>query len=108
MEGLSVRKFNPNTNTYFTIEGATLSQESINGSSVAVATYQITDGGELDMDGVVDGNIEDPAGIATQASLTGNLASTGRSTTLFVIIAVLLTLTSSALLLARRKVLIKA
>lgn len=108
IEGLSVRKFNPNTNTYFTIEGATLSQESINGSSVAVATYQITDGGELDMDGVVDGKIEDPAGIATQASLAGNLASTGQSTALFIIIASLLTLASSVLVFSHGTVKSKA
>lgn len=50
---------------YATIAGASISQQTINGHSVAVATYEITDGGELDMDGEVNGSIEDPAGIAS-------------------------------------------
>jgi hypothetical protein len=86
-EGLEVRKFNPNTNTYFDIKGADLSQETINGSSVTVATYQITDGGELDMDGVVNGEISDPAGVGKPVSTLSILASTGASSSLLVVVA---------------------
>ena len=75
---------------------------------MAVANYQVTDGGKLDMDGEVNGRIEDPAGIASEVSSIGSLANTGQSTTLFVIIAGLMALTSSTLLFVRRKVLIKA
>lgn len=46
---------------------------------MAVANYQVTDGGELDMDGTVNGLIEDPAGIAKEVSSANSLASTGSS-----------------------------
>jgi hypothetical protein len=79
-DGLSVRKFNPNTNQYFDIPGATLTQQTINGSNVVVATYQITDGGNLDMDSEANGEIVDPAGVATLTATSNNaLASTGNN-----------------------------
>lgn len=58
------RKFNFNTNAYFAIPGAAITQETINGHSVAVLTYDITDGGILDLDETVDGQFIDPAGLA--------------------------------------------
>lgn len=61
---LGVRKFNPNTNAYFAVPGATLTERSIDGVKVTVATYEITDGGVLDMDGEANGIIVDPAGVA--------------------------------------------
>jgi hypothetical protein len=63
-DGLVLRKHNPNTNAYFTIDDAVLSVQTINGQEVTVVTYQVTDGGERDVDGVVDGMINDPAGLA--------------------------------------------
>ncbi len=63
--GKLLRKHNPTTNAYFTITDASISTQTINGSSVTVVTYQITDGGERDTDGVADGIINDPAGLAT-------------------------------------------
>lgn len=92
LEGLSVRKFNPNTNQYFDIPGATLTQQTIDGSNVVVATYQITDGGDLDMDSVANGEIVDPAGVATAiATNNGALAATGQTTdTLLLLISILL------------------
>lgn len=50
---------------YQTINDAAISQEEIGGRSVLVVTYQVTDGGPLDADGVVNGVIVDPAGPAT-------------------------------------------
>ncbi len=65
--GLTLRKFNPNTSAYFSVSGATLSSVTIGGRSATVATYQIVDGGVLDTDGVVNGTIVDPVGLASQA-----------------------------------------
>lgn len=66
-EGLVVRKYNPNTNAYFNLSGAfgaTLEEVTIDGHIVTVASYQITDGGILDMD-QEPGMIADPAGLAS-------------------------------------------
>ncbi|MEO6760999.1 MAG: InlB B-repeat-containing protein [Candidatus Saccharimonadales bacterium] len=49
---------------YENVPGATISRETIGGQSVMVASYQVTDGGALDEDGVVNGVIIDPAGPA--------------------------------------------
>lgn len=65
--GLTLRKFNPNTSAYFSVTGAVLSSITIGGRSATVATYQIVDGGNLDTDGVVNGTIVDPVGLATLA-----------------------------------------
>lgn len=65
--GLLARKYNPNTSAYFTITGATISQQTIGGQSVAVVSYQATDGGELDIDNTANGIIIDPVGLASPA-----------------------------------------
>ena len=62
-----LRKHNPTTNAFFTIGNANITTQTINGQSVAVVTYQVTDGGVLDIDGIADGIIKDPAGLATIA-----------------------------------------
>lgn len=62
-DSLTLRKFSTKINGYFTINEAVLTQETINGHSVAVATYLITDNGNLDMNDQV-GIIADPAGLA--------------------------------------------
>lgn len=51
---------------YTTIPGATLSDTTIGGHSVVVLTYQVTDGGDLDADGVANQVIVDPAGIGVE------------------------------------------
>lgn len=82
-DGMVFRKFNPNTNKYSTVESAVISEEIIDGHNVAVVTYQLTDGGELDTDGLVDGQFADPAGLASvvtdEANITATLADTGSS-----------------------------
>jgi hypothetical protein len=65
--GLVLRKYNPTTHAYFTVPGATLSQQTIGGQTATVATYQITDGSALDADGLVNGTIIDPVGLALGA-----------------------------------------
>lgn len=65
---LVVRKYDPNTQTFFNLTGAygaTLTETTIGGNKVTVASYQITDGGDLDMDGEVNSQITDPVGLAS-------------------------------------------
>ena len=62
-EGMVVRKYNPNTQGYSTIRTADLTQLSMGGQVVTVVTYQVTDGGELDVDGAANGAIVDPVGL---------------------------------------------
>jgi len=59
-----LRKHNPSTNAFFTLTDASISTQTINGHSVTIVTYQITDGGERDTDGETNGMITDPAGLA--------------------------------------------
>jgi hypothetical protein len=59
-----LRKSNSDTRQYTTISGAALSNVTIGGQPALKVVYEITDGGPLDQDGVADGNIVDPAGIA--------------------------------------------
>jgi hypothetical protein len=61
---LALRKFNPVTSTYTTVAGATFSGITIDGQQATKITYDITDGGPLDADGVANGVIVDPAGPA--------------------------------------------
>lgn len=77
-DGLVVRKHNPGTHAFFTIPSVGLSQRSIGGQNVAVAAYQITDGGELDIDGTANGTIVDPVGLASLVVGAPNTGLGGR------------------------------
>lgn len=68
---LVARKYSTITNSYFTLEDAVITQQTINGHSVAVVTYQLTDNSERDMD-LEPGSIEDPAGLARSVLLSPN------------------------------------
>lgn len=50
--------------SYTTVDSATIERTTLNGHDVIIATYEVTDGGSLDADGVADGVIVDPAGLA--------------------------------------------
>ncbi len=65
--GLTLRKYNPNTDSYFTIDSALFEAVTINGLPAVSATYQVTDGGVLDIDGSANGVIVDPVGFAKTA-----------------------------------------
>jgi hypothetical protein len=102
-EGLVLRKHNPNDNTYFNIDGATLTESTIHGRQVTIASFQITDGGTLDMDGEENGEFTDPAGLANAASASGDLASTGQNNARWVVASILLLAGSFGLILYSRK-----
>ena len=75
-----LRKYTASTGEYSTVD-AIISQQTINGHSVTVVSYEIQDGGPLD-DGPQDGSIIDPAGIGTVLSAnteTQNSAGSGTS-----------------------------
>ena len=72
-DGLVLRKFDPTNGTYFTIEGAVLSDQTIGNKNVVTATYTITDNGVLDLD-PASGKITDPVGLA---NLTVGIPNTG-------------------------------
>lgn len=72
--GQIVRKYNPTTGGYSTISDATQSSQTIGGQSALVASYRLTDGGVLDADGIANGTILDPVGLATPAAVS---AATG-------------------------------
>lgn len=109
-----LRKYNPITESYFTVNDYSIEDVTINGEQALKVSFEVTDGGELDIDSVVNGEIVDPAGLALQQSdsntpsdpsnasvVGGGLASTGMS----VIIVTLMAFTPLSLsLLALRKV----
>lgn len=69
----SFMKYNASDDTYTDISSiVTYSTATIGGADVTKATYELTDGGPNDEDGVANGTIVDPAGPATQV-----LAATG-------------------------------
>jgi len=76
-DALIARKYNPITNTYFTIAGATISASSapIPGTLVS---YTIVDNGELDIDDT-EGVIVDPVGLANRPSVPNTGIGGGKS-----------------------------
>ena len=65
---LVARKYDPASDTYTTIESAVLSQVTIGGESAIQVVYSVTDGGDLDTDGVANGVIVDPVGLGVLAA----------------------------------------
>jgi len=63
-----VRKFVKGS--YLTIIGATITPATIGGVPTLVVSYQVTDGGALDEDGLANGIIVDPAGLAVLGAAT--------------------------------------
>lgn len=106
-----LRKYDPNTQSYLTIETATIEDDTINGNAAVVVTYDVTDGQVLDTDGVEDGNISDPAGLAALDTETitsefinppveGNLAATGANLQFLVILSLSLIMIGGIALLS--------
>lgn len=63
--------------SYRSIEDATIERQTINSQPVITVSYSVTDGGELDDDGVADGVIVDPAGIAVLPADSPETPNTG-------------------------------
>ena len=67
-DGLSVRKYRPETAEHFlAVPDSTVTNQTVGGEPVLVLNYQLTDGGALDDDGIANGVIVDPVGIARVA-----------------------------------------
>lgn len=74
-DSLTPRKYNPNTQAFTTLSTqteTTLTQETINNQPVLKLSYQLTDGGTLDLDNQANGTIEDPVGLASQTTGSAN------------------------------------
>ncbi|MBH2007339.1 hypothetical protein I8H83_01920 [Candidatus Saccharibacteria bacterium] len=60
--------------TYSPIANATIEQSTLEGKPALKLTYQLSDGGALDEDGIVNGEIVDPVGLAVKTTETNVLA----------------------------------
>lgn len=103
-----VRKYNPNTVGYSTIPGAILSQQTIASHPVTVASYHITDGGELDIDNQQNGTIVDPVGLGVTTvgapnTGLGALADTGNNLRYTIVVSLAL-ITIGTITLKRHKI----
>ncbi|MBP9738615.1 hypothetical protein KBD20_02920 [Candidatus Saccharibacteria bacterium] len=95
-----LRKYNSVTKSFKTIENAVITETTLNDLPAIDVRYQITDGGELDQDGVANGTIVDPVGLGSSAS-AGVLAETGSNTQLLTAMAIASTSTAALYLLSR-------
>jgi len=68
-----LRYYNPITGSYSMVKGATYGTKTIGGITKTIATYDLTDGGSLDSDGLANGIIKDPVllVLAPNAPVTG-------------------------------------
>lgn len=105
-QNYQLRKYYPTNNEYFSISGASISQQKIDNRDVVIATYQVQDGGALDVDGVENGSITDPAGLAVidaNAQQNGGVLSrTGDGVQLFIYSSFALVVASVTLMKLRR------
>jgi hypothetical protein len=72
IDDVVLRKYDKSNDTYTNIDNAVLSAVTIGGENAIRAVYTVTDGGELDADGVVNGVIVDPVGLGTIAASAPN------------------------------------
>jgi hypothetical protein len=68
--GAVLRYYNTATNEYSIVPDAVFGTSTINGIAHTTASYDLTDGGSLDGDGVADGVIQDPVGISVVQIVT--------------------------------------
>lgn len=87
----TLRKYNSSLDTYDEIEDAVMDHVQNDVFHYAKATYEITDGGELDEDGEVNSAIVDPTGlgeaVGSQTS-DGSLADTGTNASVVSVVAI--------------------
>jgi hypothetical protein len=65
--GYVARDYNPSSDAYVMIPGASITRVMVGGQEVTKLMYQITDGGPMDTDGSANGIIIDPSGLALSA-----------------------------------------
>lgn len=93
-----LRKYDSNKKQYMTVPGATVTKTTIDGQMVTKVTYKIQDGGELDEDGMANGVIIDPAGLAAPI-----LTNTGTNIIVSTGVALFLVVSSVGVLRYRTK-----
>lgn len=86
-----VRKYNPNTQTYNTIDRPSMGNPVIDGKNAVSFGYQLVDGGDMDMDGVKNGTIVDPAGLAKKATVGAKVSNSIEENPFVIIAAGILT-----------------
>jgi hypothetical protein len=109
------RKYFPDSESYRNIDNANFSADTIGGSPVVKLSYTLTDGGEFDLDGAVDGSITDPVGVAipgqdTEPETLGSgstLAATGANIALFMMSSLLLIVSGLKLFRSQQMFVIK-
>ena len=65
---LVLRKYNARLQSYASVDGAAITKTTVNGTSATKVTYSVSDGGSLDEDGLVNGVIDDPTGLAVNVN----------------------------------------
>lgn len=112
---VTARKYNTGTDIYADVPGASITETTLNGNHALLLTYDITDGGDLDSDGLANGTILDPVGlaVANTATTTGTtsdtdadntLADTGESSRTVVIFAEALFFVAAIVFALRRRI----
>ena len=109
----SYKKYDTNTKEYTDISGkVTYGNKQVAGTDVTTVSYKLTDGGPLDQDGQVNGEIRDPAGTAVEipkpasanAYEQSDLADTGESEIMLIVAGIIaLIVNGSTLMVLRRK-----
>jgi tripartite motif-containing protein 71 len=89
---VTARKYNPTTQTYTDVPNAEITETTLNSNPALKLTYDITDGGDLDDDGIANGTILDPVGLAVDSdeATADTLANTGENIDLVISTALLL------------------
>lgn len=80
------RKYRPSTHAYVDVPGAVITETTVGGQHALLLTYSITDGGPLDDDGLANGVIVDPVGLAADSAQV-ELANTGSNITVAAMVA---------------------
>lgn len=100
-----LRYYNQNTQEYSTVSGAVFSTRIVNGVNRTIVTYNLTDGGANDSDGVANRVMIDPVGFATLLPVSGqSLADTGTSTYMYVAVSATMILAGTFVLRSSKSV----
>lgn len=105
---VTARKYNPTTNSYADISGASITETTYAGEHALVVTYTVADNGPLDVDPAI-GSIQDPMGLAVQSGASGEdqqnstLAATGQPAFAFMMLGVISLASSLGVLVHLKK-----